>query len=47
VQIDWDPGKAKRNLAKHGISFEEASTVFMDGNALSEWDEVHSEHEVL
>ena len=28
--FEWDPQKAARNLAKHGVSFEEAATVFGD-----------------
>ena len=27
---EWDPDKAESNLAKHGVSFEEAQTVFDD-----------------
>lgn len=30
MQFEWDENKATRNLAKHGISFEEAATVFGD-----------------
>jgi uncharacterized DUF497 family protein len=30
LRFEWDPKKAERNLAKHGVSFEEASTVFGD-----------------
>jgi len=30
VQFEWDPKKSKRNLKKHGVSFEEAVTVFYD-----------------
>ncbi len=30
----WDPRKAKQNAEKHRVSFEEASTVFYDENAL-------------
>jgi uncharacterized DUF497 family protein len=30
LRFEWDPVKAARNLAKHGVSFEEASTVFGD-----------------
>lgn len=30
----WDPKKARQNFAKHGISFEEASTVFYDEQGL-------------
>lgn len=28
--FEWDPGKAARNKAKHGVSFEEASSTFGD-----------------
>lgn len=34
--FEWDPGKADANQAKHGISFEEAATVFAD--PLAVWD---------
>ena len=30
MRIAWDPVKARENLAKHGISFEEAATAFED-----------------
>jgi uncharacterized DUF497 family protein len=30
LQFEWDPAKAAENLAKHGVSFEEAATVFRD-----------------
>jgi uncharacterized protein len=30
MRFEWDPEKAKRNLAKHGTSFNEAATVFGD-----------------
>lgn len=30
MRFGWDPGKAGANLAKHGVSFEEAATVFRD-----------------
>jgi len=30
VRFEWDPEKAKKNLKKHGVSFEEAVTVFYD-----------------
>lgn len=28
--FEWDPGKAEKNIRKHGVSFDEASTVFGD-----------------
>lgn len=33
LQFEWDPRKASSNLRKHGISFEEAKSVFLDENA--------------
>lgn len=30
MQFEWNIGKAKHNLSKHGVSFEEAKTVFDD-----------------
>ena len=30
MDFDWDPEKAKGNLAKHGVSFDEAKTIFYD-----------------
>jgi uncharacterized DUF497 family protein len=30
VTFEWDPEKAAKNLAKHGVNFDEASTVFSD-----------------
>jgi uncharacterized DUF497 family protein len=40
-----DLRKAERNLAKHGVSFDEAKTVFGDGLARTVPDSVHSEGE--
>jgi uncharacterized DUF497 family protein len=39
----WDAGKATRNLRKHGVSFEEAATVFADPDAL-EWEDLEHSH---
>jgi len=30
LRFEWDPRKASENLANHGVSFEEAATVFRD-----------------
>jgi uncharacterized protein len=30
LEFEWDPAKAASNVAKHGVSFQEASTVFAD-----------------
>ncbi len=40
--FSWDARKALRNLAKHGVSFEEAATVFSDADALEFDDVEHS-----
>ncbi len=42
LRFEWDEEKAKRNLAKHGVSFEEAATVFGDALSLTIPDPVHS-----
>jgi uncharacterized DUF497 family protein len=41
----WDGRKDARNRRKHGVSFEEARTVFYDENALLISDPEHSEDE--
>lgn len=45
LRFEWDPTKAGANSTKHGISFEEASTVFFDDYALFLPDPEHSESE--
>jgi uncharacterized protein len=45
LQYEWDPRKAAINLARHGVSFDEASTVFGDPLARIFDDEGHSEEE--
>ncbi len=40
--FEWDDDKAQRNLEKHGVSFEEAQTVFNDGLAGIRTDPDHS-----
>jgi len=45
MRFDWDPGKAKRNFAKHGVSFDEAATVFDDPLYVDFFDPDHSEEE--
>ena len=42
MQFEWDPAKAARNLIKHGVSFDEASTVFGDSLAVTIPDPDHS-----
>jgi len=43
--FDWDPRKAKNNRLKHGVSFEEAATAFLDPAGLDGEDLEHSESE--
>ncbi len=45
IRFDWDPAKAGANLRKHGVSFEEARTVFEDAEGLIIPDPEHSEDE--
>ena len=45
MEYEWDRQKAKYNLRKHGVSFEEASTVFKDVLANVYEDPDHSVHE--
>jgi uncharacterized DUF497 family protein len=42
VEYEWDPEKDRINLAKHGVSFPEASTVFLDPFHVTVVDERHS-----
>ncbi len=43
--FEWNPEKAEANLKKHGISFEEAETVFSDPLSLTVPDPIHSNKE--
>ena len=43
--FEWDDGKAAANLAKHGVSFNEAETVFTDPLARIDDDPDHSRDE--
>ncbi|HTK50539.1 MAG TPA: BrnT family toxin [Gemmatimonadaceae bacterium] len=42
LRFEWDPDKARRNLHKHGVSFEEAATAFEDERSLTLPDPTHS-----
>jgi uncharacterized DUF497 family protein len=42
MRFEWDAAKARANLRKHGVSFEEASTVFYDELAGTGADPDHS-----
>lgn len=42
LKFDWDPKKEATNIAKHGVDFGEASTVFVDPDTIDEYDPNHS-----
>lgn len=42
LRFEWDPRKADANLRKHGVSFDEAQTAFLDDIALVMADPDHS-----
>lgn len=44
-RFEWDQTKARANLAKHGVSFEEAATVFRDPQMVSVYNGEHSDTE--
>jgi uncharacterized DUF497 family protein len=44
--FEWDATKAETNLSKHGVSFQEAQTVFLDPLARIFDDELHSVNEL-
>ena len=43
--FDWNENKNQINIKKHGIGFDEASSVFYDENAILFDDPIHSEYE--
>jgi len=45
LEFKWDIKKDKTNTKKHGVSFEEAKTVFYDEYAISFFDPEHSDDE--
>jgi uncharacterized protein len=45
VTVKWDPVKARTNHRKHGVTFEEAATVFNDSLSSTISDPLHSETE--
>jgi len=42
MKIEWDPRKARSNVKKHGVSFEEAATALSDPLAATGADPDHS-----
>lgn len=45
LEFQWDENKNKTNKQKHKVSFEEATAVFYDENALMRYDGAHSDEE--
>ncbi|NKC00290.1 MAG: BrnT family toxin [Pseudomonadales bacterium] len=45
ISFDWDSKKAASNLKSHGVSFEEAESVFYDDFAVQFFDDGHSSKE--
>ena len=45
LRFEWDESKNRINKRKHGVTFEEAQTVFWDENAIRYFDPDHSEDE--
>jgi len=45
MEFEWDEDKARRNEAKHGVSFEEGKTIFNDPFAITILDPEHSRQE--
>jgi len=42
VNSEWDPAKDRANFRKHGVSFDQASSVFFDDYAVQFYDDGHS-----
>ena len=45
LRFEWDEFKAESNVLKHGVSFDEAQTIFYDENARLQYDSEHSQDE--
>ena len=45
MKFEWDSAKATNNVKKHGISFQEAQSVFFDEFAVQFFDTEHTSHE--
>jgi len=45
LEFEWDPAKAEPNLKEHGVSFDEATTVFRDTLSITIADPDHSDSE--
>jgi uncharacterized DUF497 family protein len=45
IDFEWNDKKSKINIKKHGVTFEEAVSIFYDDKAIEFYDEEHSEWE--
>jgi len=45
LRFEWDEAKNRENIKKHGVSFQEGQTVFIDENAMRFFDPDHSQDE--
>jgi uncharacterized DUF497 family protein len=45
LRFEWDGAKSRQNKRKHGVTFEEAQSVFLDERAIRFFDPDHSEDE--
>ena len=45
LEFEWDPVKAKLNLKEHGVSFDEATTIFRDTLSITISNPDHSDYE--
>lgn len=45
ISFEWDEAKAKSNIKKHGVAFEEAKSVFFDEYAIQFYDDESSQLE--
>jgi len=45
LQFEWDKRKEQANIKKHGVSFDEARSVFYDEDAMQFFDPEHSDNE--
>jgi uncharacterized DUF497 family protein len=45
LEFEWDPAKAERNFKDHGVSFDDATTIFRDTLSITISDPDHSDSE--
>ncbi len=45
MEFEWDEEKNRKNIKKHGVSFELATKVFFDNDRIEGYDTSHSDDE--